>query len=177
MNSSTLVAIVAVLVLLAGGAWYYSTMQPVPAPETDTTVNINDASETGGDTGDTTTDANEGGGVDVGVDVSAGSSPTSAAVTLGANGFSPKSVTIKKGGTITWSNQGGGGMWVASAQHPTHTAYSGTTLQAHCDDATDTSFDQCKNGSTYSFKFDKVGTWNYHNHSNASQFGSVVVVE
>lgn len=177
MNSSTLVAIVAVLVLLVGGVWYYSTMQPVPATETNNTVNINDASETGGDTGDTATDANEGGGVEVGVDVSAGSTPNSATVTLGANGFSPKSVTIKKGGTVTWAKQGGGEMWVASAQHPTHTVYAGTTLQQHCDDATDTSFDQCKNASSYAFTFNKAGTWNYHNHSNASQFGSVVVVE
>ena len=68
-------------------------------------------------------------------------------------------------------------MWVASAQHPTHTAYAGTSLSQHCDDATDTSFDQCKSGSSYSFTFNKAGTWAYHNHSNSSHFGRVLVVE
>lgn len=105
------------------------------------------------------------------------SAPISATVSYSANGFSPSSVTIKVGGTVTFVDQGTGKMWVASAQHPTHTAYSGTTLSEHCDDAADVSFDQCKNGPTYSFTFNKAGTWRYHNHSQASHFGSVTVVE
>ena len=116
-------------------------------------------------------------GVSAGVDVQVSTVPASASITYGSNGFSPSEVTIKKGGTVTWTNSTGGNMWVASAMHPAHTAYSGTTLAQHCDDATDVSFDQCKNGNTYSFTFNKAGTWAYHNHSGASQFGKVIVVE
>jgi len=49
-------------------------------------------------------------------------------------------------------------------------------LQEHCGTGT-TSFDQCANGGSYSFTFTKAGTWRYHNHSNASHFGTVIVEE
>lgn len=101
-----------------------------------------------------------------------------ATVTLTNEGFSPKTVTIKKGQTVTWLNQASMDMWVASSVHPVHSAYSGTTLQQHCPDAQNSSFDACQGfskGSTYSFTFDKVGSWNYHNHLDPNQTGTVVV--
>lgn len=107
---------------------------------------------------------------------SASSAPMMATVTYDGTTFSPASVTIKKGGTVTWTSTGGE-MWVASAQHPTHTAYSGTNLQEHCAAGATKSFDQCASGGTYSFTFDKAGTWNYHNHLNASARGTVIVIE
>lgn len=106
------------------------------------------------------------------------SAPMSATVTYSASGFSPSEVTIKKGGVVTWTNSSGGEMWVASAQHPSHTVYAGTSREAHCPDTAGTAFDQCS-GSTgnYSFTFQKVGTWNYHDHLSAQKFGKVTVVE
>ena len=68
-------------------------------------------------------------------------------------------------------------MWIASAVHPTHSVYSGTTLAEHCNGTSGTSFDQCKDASVYSFTFSKIGTWNYHNHLNPADFGTVIVVE
>ena len=69
-------------------------------------------------------------------------------------------------------------MWVASAQHPSHTVYAGTARQEHCPDTADTAFDQCAGESSgYSFTFEKVGTWNYHDHLNATVFGKVIVTE
>jgi plastocyanin len=172
---SAVIWIVGLLIVIAGGYWYWTNYYQTPASETaNNTEQGTDVSNSNTQTGE---NSSEGGGVNVGVDVGVDSSPTTATVTLTSSGFTPKSVTIKKGGTITFKNESSGNMWVASAQHPTHTVYSGTTLQDHCDDATDTSFDQCKNGSTYSFTFDKTGTWNYHNHSVNDQFGTVVVVE
>lgn len=177
MNSSALWAIVGIVVLAGLGFWVYS-MQ-TPAPATDVTVNTETPANTTG-TGATSTTGGTGVGVDASADVGIGDAsqaPMSASVSYTSSGFSPSPVTIKKGGTVTWTNNGGGNMWVGSAQHPTHTTYSGTTLAEHCDDATDVSFDQCKNGTTYSFTFTKVGTWGYHNHSNAQHFGRVIVVE
>ncbi len=101
-----------------------------------------------------------------------------ATVTLTDQGFAPKSVTIKKGQTVTWVNESAQDMWVASNVHPIHSAYNGTTMQQHCPDAANSSFDAChgfSKGSTYSFTFDKTGTWGYHNHLDPSQTGTVVV--
>jgi|SRR3989344_7025786 len=104
--------------------------------------------------------------------------PMSAAVTYSTIGFNPSEVTIKKGGTVTWTNSSGREMWVASAQHPSHMVYSGTSREEHCPDASGVVFDQCA-GSTgnYNFTFQKAGTWNYHDHLGAQKFGKVIVVE
>jgi plastocyanin len=117
-----------------------------------------------------------GGEVDGGVGGEIDAAPIHASVTYNGTSFSPQSVTVRKGGTVTWTSTAGN-MWVASARHPDHTVYAGTTRQQHCPDTAGVAFDQCATGTTYSFKFDKTGTWNYHDHINASAFGSVVVVE
>jgi len=80
------------------------------------------------------------------------------------SGFSPSTITIKQGGTVTFENQSSGSMWVASSVHPTHQDYP--------------AFDQLKGvgkGGTYSFVFDKKGSWRFHNHLNALRVGIVVV--
>lgn len=105
-------------------------------------------------------------------------SAMTATVSYSGTGFTPNEVTIKKGGMVTWKNASNGKMWVASAQHPSHTVYAGTSRQEHCPDTAGTAFDQCA-GETgdFSFTFGKVGTWNYHDHMNATVFGKVTVVE
>lgn len=179
-NSTLIIVIVAILVLGAGGFWYM-TMGP-GMPQSPATVNVNTSSNNTTNTNNSgqTSTTTEGGttttGINAGVTVGS-NTPLAATVTLTDNGFTPQHITIKKGGTVTWVNESDGNMWVGSAMHPTHTAYDGTTLSEHCDDVTGTSFDQCKNSDRYSFTFDKVGKWNYHNHSASSQFGSVTVVE
>ena len=96
-------------------------------------------------------------------------------VTYTDTGFSPKTITIKRGDAVNFVNQSSGDMWVASAMHPTHIVYSGTTLNEHCPDPENDSFDQCVAGDSFSFTFDKVGTWNYHDHLGPTNFGTVVV--
>jgi len=96
------------------------------------------------------------------------------------SGYSPNTLTIKKGETVTFKNQSSRSMWPASAVHPTHQVYSGTSLSEHCPDKTGTAFDACKGflpGQSWSFKFDKVGTWKYHDHLNPSATGTIVVAE
>lgn len=93
-------------------------------------------------------------------------------------GYLPKELKIKLGDTITWKNQSSVGSWVGSALHPTHTVYSGTSLQEHCPDTANTSFDECKSsqpGESWSFTFNKKGTWRYHNHVMPSHSGSIIV--
>ena len=161
MSTSTIVGIV-IVILLALGGWYFFSTNPSPlAPSTGSNMPVLPADGTGQTP-----------------EMEVVDDALKSAVAYGTDGFSPKTVTIKKGGTVTWTNQGGAaGMWIASAVHPTHSVYSGTTLAEHCNGTSATSFDQCKDASVYSFTFSKIGTWNYHNHLNPNDFGTVIVVE
>lgn len=97
-----------------------------------------------------------------------------------ASGFSPGAITVHKGDTVTWVNQSSGDMWVASAVHPTHTLYSGTSMSQHCPDTAGTAFDACAGvppGQSWSFTFTKVGSWGYHDHLRAFNGGTVTVTQ
>ncbi len=116
--------------------------------------------------------------VNVEVESNAGKTTTSYEVVYTDAGYYPSALTVKAGDMVTFKNQSSGGMWVGSVMHPTHVVYSGTTLQQHCPDTTNTSFDECKNaqsGESWSFTFAKAGSWGYHNHSNSRHFGKITV--
>jgi len=148
---------VVVVLVIGAGAWYVLSATPAEAPA----LQSSDSLQT----------------------PAAGSLPetavaTEVTVTYTDQGFSPASVTVAQGQTVIWVNQSSGSMWVASAAHPTHTAYSGTSLSEHCPDTANAAFDACAAtapGESFSFTFDKAGTWKYHDHTNASRFGSVIV--
>ncbi len=170
MKPATIIGAVA-LVLIAGGAFFAyqdgwfgpATPPPSPSPaQTDTATQTQEPSAA----------------AQAQVQVSVHTTPTSATVTYGPSGFSPSTVTVAKGGTVTFVNQSGKQMWVASDQHPTHQGYSGTTRTQHCPNNTSDAFDECTAvgaGQSYSFTFQKNGTWMYHNHVSASDTGTVVV--
>lgn len=107
---------------------------------------------------------------------SAASAPVT--VTYTDSGFSPKTVDIAVGTSVTFVNNSSHRMWVASNNHPSHTLYDGTNLQQHCSNGTSTSFDECtavSAGASYSYTFAKAGTFPYHNHTQANDNGTVVV--
>lgn len=94
------------------------------------------------------------------------------------SGYSPNTLSIKKGETVVFQNNSSQSMWTASALHPTHTVYSGTSLSEHCGSSNNTAFDACKGiqpGDSWSFTFNKVGSWKYHNHLNPSHTGTIIV--
>jgi plastocyanin len=104
----------------------------------------------------------------------------SAAVAYSANGFAPKNISVKKGDAVMWTALAPAGMWIASDMHPTHADYDGTDMKAHCAAGALASFDQCAAsavGSQWSFTFNKVGTWRYHDHINPAFGGTVTVTE
>lgn len=84
-------------------------------------------------------------------------------VTLTATGYSPASLTVKVGTTVTWTNKSGEAATVNSDPHPTHTDYPPLNLGSFAD------------GATKSLKFDKAGTYGYHNHFNPSERGTIIV--
>lgn len=99
-------------------------------------------------------------------------------VTYTDAGYSPAHLNIKKGEAVTFKNQGSQSMWTASGVHPSHRVYSGTSLDEHCPDTANIAFDACRGvlpGQSWSFTFDKVGTWGYHNHLSPADRGVIAV--
>lgn len=88
-------------------------------------------------------------------------------VSVTSDGFSPRELTIKKGDKVTWVNKTDHAIWPASAFHPTHEVYP----------AFDALRGFSQNESPYSFVFDKVGSWKYHDHLNPSWTGVIEVGE
>ncbi|OGN00746.1 MAG: hypothetical protein A3I26_03125 [Candidatus Yanofskybacteria bacterium RIFCSPLOWO2_02_FULL_43_10] len=94
------------------------------------------------------------------------------------SGYTPGMITIKKGETVVWKNESGSPMWTASAMHPLHRVYPGTDISACGTQTLLPMFDSCAgiaSGQSWSFTFNNVGTWGYHNHLNSSKFGTIVV--
>jgi len=94
------------------------------------------------------------------------------AVTYTDAGFSPRILTVKKGTTVSFKNTSSRPMRVASDPHPTHDKYP---TKGGCVGST---FDVCNTiapSQSWSFTFDAVGTWGYHNHVNPREGGTIVV--
>jgi plastocyanin len=176
MKTSAIVAIVVALLVIVG-AWYaYATYYSSPAaPSADTTVDTSPGGADSMPTSDTTDTSGLSADVNAGV-----TAATSATVTYtSSGGFSPKSLTVKKGSTVTFVKKDGGAMWLASDPHPAHSGYDGTSRTTHCAPGYTGAkpFDECSAGSSFSFTFDKVGTWGYHDHLLDENQGSITVVE
>jgi plastocyanin len=91
-------------------------------------------------------------------------------VTYDNNGFEPKQITVAKGSSVNFANKTQMPMWIASAPHPEHTDYP--ELDAGLIEG-----DHIAPGNpSFSFKFDKPGTWSYHNHS-VPEHQAVIVVK
>lgn len=89
-----------------------------------------------------------------------------ASVEITSSGFSPATLSVKKGTKVTWTNKDTKVHWVASNPHPVHTDLS--------------DFDARKSivaNGTYAFIFTKTGTFNYHDHLNPSTTGNITVTE
>ena len=93
-------------------------------------------------------------------------------------GYAPSSLTIERGQTVTFMNASSRETRPASAMHPTHTVYPGSGIEKCGTDDESGIFDAChglKPGEGWSFTFDEIGTWKYHDHLNGGHFGSVLV--
>ena len=157
MNGNAIWGFIALVIVIAGG-WFLLRGTPAQAPATtEQTPAVTDTTTT---TSTTTTTV-----------------PSGVTVFYTASGFSPKSVSVPLGTTVSFVNQTSNTMWIASAPHPTHQGYDGTTKDQHCAAgyAGPKPFDECSVGAAFSFIFTKVGTWSYHNHGNPADKGTVTV--
>lgn len=70
-----------------------------------------------------------------------------------ADGFHPAELTIQQGDTVIFTTATGKPFWPASDLHPTHSIYPEFDPQ-----------EPVAALKSWSFKFDKVGEWQFHNH-------------
>lgn len=84
-------------------------------------------------------------------------------VSVTADGFSPKNITIKVGGSVTWTNSDSVVHTVNSALHPTHQVYPLLNLG------------NIQPGDKKSLTFPTAGIYKYHDHLNPSLTGQVTV--
>ena len=75
--------------------------------------------------------------------------------------FSPKSITVKRGTTVTWTNKDSAAHTVTFDDASMSSASSGTMAQ----------------GDTFSHKFDATGTFAYHCAIHTSMTATVVVTD
>ena len=163
MDSRWLGVIVLIIIVVLGGWYVFSHPAAAPAPVAETPAVTDQTTTTTSTTTTTTT------------------MPLApVTVTYTDKGFTPSSISVAQGQSVMWVNQSSKQMWVASGMHPTHLVYDGTSKDAHCAASYTgpTPFDECvavPAGQSYTFAFTKAGTWGYHNHANAADFGKVVV--
>ncbi len=101
-------------------------------------------------------------------------------ITFTDAGYSPSSLTVKAGETVTFKNVGSKPTWPASAMHPTHKVYPGSGIEKCGTSEEGKIFDACRGvapGGSWSFTFHEVGEWKYHDHLNSGIFGTIVVQE
>lgn len=124
--------------------------------QTDNTNTGDNTSQTQGTSGDST--SNNGASTD------AASEGLSQAVAIQNSAFSPATITVKKGTTVTWTNQDSMGHNVVA------------------DDASNsgglpTAADLLSKGESFSHTFDTAGTFDYHCTPHPFMKGTVEVVE
>jgi plastocyanin len=84
-------------------------------------------------------------------------------MSYGDSGFSPASVTVKSGGTVTFKNTSSEEIQVDSNPHPVHT------------DDTDLNVGPIAPGQSKTVTLSKTGTFGIHNHLDPSEMGHVTI--
>jgi plastocyanin len=169
-DTSKVIVVIIIVILVALGAWWFFTQTNQSQVNNQQDTQLNDSENPEAQTN------NDNPLVDVEVDIN----PPAATheITYTNSGYSPANLTIKKGDTVRFKNSSTKEMWPASAMHPTHAVYSGTSLQQHCPDNENDDFDACKGitaGQSWEFTFKKTGAWNYHDHISSGFFGKITV--
>lgn len=101
-----------------------------------------------------------------------------AVVTFTDAGYAPATITVKQGESVTFKNEGTAATWPASAMHPTHAVYPGSGIEKCGTDEQAGIFDACRGlnaGESWSFQFNEIGDWKYHDHLNPTKFGAIIV--
>lgn len=87
-------------------------------------------------------------------------------IILAEDGFAPAEITIRRGDTVTFRTTLGKPFWPASDFHPTHGIYPAFDPERPIPPE-----------ESWSFTFDKAGSWRYHDHLSPQYHGVIHVEE
>ena len=90
---------------------------------------------------------------------------TVASVSITKNGFVPATIQIKKGSQVTWTNNDTSPHQVITDPHPSHTNLKGLDS------------DPLAAGESFTFTFEKTGTYGYHDEMNPLIIKGTVIVK
>lgn len=97
---------------------------------------------------------------------SSASESDTAQVVITAARFTPSTIKIKKGQSVAWVNQDGQAHQIASDPYPSEDLLPALNSQ-----------EPLARGESYTFTFDKAGTYTYHDHLNPLALRGTVIVE
>lgn len=97
------------------------------------------------------------------------SEATANEVIYSSAGFEPQTLTVPVSTTVTFLNETELPLWVASDPHPDHTSYPELDTSIEFQDHVP------PGNPSYSFKFERRGTWSYHNHSQPEHVATITV--
>lgn len=89
-----------------------------------------------------------------------------ALIRMSKDGFTPATINIKKGDVVTWTNDNDSPVHIASDPHPTNDILPGLDSE-----------ESLNKGDSYSYTFEKSGTFTYHDHLNPLKYTGTIVVE
>lgn len=144
MSKNVAIAAVVIVVLVIAG-WYFTRSNQTTNPE------VTQVSQTPSSTESASPSA------------SSESTMNENVVTITSSGYSPESITVKAGESITWENTDTENHTVNSDNHPTHLLYPFLNLGL------------IKPGEKKSLTVSKTGTYTYHDHLNPSNKGTITV--
>jgi len=85
-------------------------------------------------------------------------------VTYTDKGFTPAILSVKKGQTVTFVNNSSAKLWVSANPSPSASDYPAFNQKTGI-----------ANGASWTFTFEKTGTWFYHNHYSPAKGAKIVV--
>lgn len=104
--------------------------------------------------------------------------PRIVVINITDSGSSPSEINIKAGDTVRFVNQSSQLRWPASAVHPNHELYPGSSISKCGTPEANKIFDACrglKTGEAFSFTFKVKGTWPFHDHLAPLLRGQIIV--
>lgn len=153
MDKKSLIAAVAILVIIGGVVGIALAVQPAN-DTSDETHTMADGSQMSGEEMQVP-DSDQ----DVAIN------DTSATITFTDQGFTPREITVKKGTKITVVNSSNTDVQFSSDEHPTHRDNPEMNLKTLAP------------GESASYTAETVGTHPFHDHIDESKTGTVIVTE